>query len=306
MESQNEQRMAQTIMKTVRRLQLPFKLDEITEGKGDCFPLAIIAQCRRPEVFQELDEPIRIIVSQRNPNAFRKEVQQFMTKSINQHILKFRETYEEVLATLEKKTWSEYWGVMTRQYEWVDFIFIQGTAWYLNHDIIIITTSNTEDKPYITISGNLADENLPCKGVPLTIGSLTNSHYQSLLPAIKMYTKDQIKRTKAANPIILTLTEKQKTVQTIKEIPNLNCRTEFPDLASMNKNYRKEQHVRNKITKSKPDNITKEEKSNESHQQEVILNVNQEWSKHSEFQYKSEKSILNFKFKSNRFFVRKT
>ena len=103
MESQNEQRMAQTIMKTVRRLQLPFKLDELTEGKGDCFPLAILAQCRRPEVFQELDEPIRIIISQRNPNAFRKEVQQFMTKSINQHILKFRETYEEVLATLEKK-----------------------------------------------------------------------------------------------------------------------------------------------------------------------------------------------------------
>ena len=171
MESQNEQRMAQTIMKTVRRLQLPFKLDEITEGKGDCFPLAIIAQCRRPEVFQELDEPIRIIISQRNPNAFRKEVQQFMTKSINQHILKFRETYEEVLATLEKKTWSEYWGVMTRQYEWVDFIFIQGTAWYLNHDIIIITTSNTEEHPYMASSGNIGDENLPCKGIPLILGS---------------------------------------------------------------------------------------------------------------------------------------
>ena len=107
MESQNEQRMAQTIMKTVRRLQLPFKLDEITEGKGDCFPLAIIAQCRRPEVFQETDEPVRIVISQRNPNALRKAVQQFMTKSIHKQ-------YEEVLAAFEKKTWTEYWDVMTR------------------------------------------------------------------------------------------------------------------------------------------------------------------------------------------------
>ena len=235
MESQNEQRMAQTIMKTVRRLQLPFKLDEITEGKGDCFPLAIIAQCRRPEVFQELDEPIRIIISQRNPNALRKAVQQFMTKSINKRILKFRENYEEVLAALEKKTWTEYWDVMTRQYEWVEFIFIQGTAWYLSHDIIIITTSNTEENPYITISGNLADENLPCKGVPLVIGSLTNSHYQSLLPVTRRYQECQIKRTKAANPIFLTLSEKQNTAKNIKSIQNLNSRTEFPDLASVSR-----------------------------------------------------------------------
>ena len=55
MGSQNEQKIAQEIMKTVRRLQLPFKLDEITEGRGNCFPLAILAQGRRPEIFRELN-----------------------------------------------------------------------------------------------------------------------------------------------------------------------------------------------------------------------------------------------------------
>ena len=52
---QNEQRIAQEIMKTIRRLQLPLKLDEITEGKGNCFPLATLAQGRRPEIFRELN-----------------------------------------------------------------------------------------------------------------------------------------------------------------------------------------------------------------------------------------------------------
>ena len=71
----------------------------------------------------------------------------------------------------------------------------------------------------------------------MVIGSLTNSHYQSLLPVTRRYQECQIKRTKAANPIFLTLTEKQNKVKSIKSIPNLNSRTEFPDLASESRKY---------------------------------------------------------------------
>ena len=42
-----EERIAAEIMKTVRRLELPLELDEITEGRGNCFPLSIFAQGRR-------------------------------------------------------------------------------------------------------------------------------------------------------------------------------------------------------------------------------------------------------------------
>ena len=55
MATEDKKRIALEIMKTVRRLQLPFKLDEITKGKGNCFLLAIQAQCRRPEVLKELE-----------------------------------------------------------------------------------------------------------------------------------------------------------------------------------------------------------------------------------------------------------
>ena len=63
MASQNEQRIANEIMKTVRRLQLPLKLDEITEGRGNCFPLAILAQGRRQEIFQKLKSTTQIIMN---------------------------------------------------------------------------------------------------------------------------------------------------------------------------------------------------------------------------------------------------
>ena len=58
MATQDEKRIGKEILNTARRLNLPVKLDEITEGKGDCFPLAVIAQCRRSEIFSKLTKPV--------------------------------------------------------------------------------------------------------------------------------------------------------------------------------------------------------------------------------------------------------
>ena len=44
-----EEKIAQDIMKAVTRLGLPLRLDKITEGRGNCFPLALIAQCKRKD-----------------------------------------------------------------------------------------------------------------------------------------------------------------------------------------------------------------------------------------------------------------
>ena len=46
MATADEIRIAHEIMKAVRRLQIPLKLDEITEGRGNCFPLSVLAQCK--------------------------------------------------------------------------------------------------------------------------------------------------------------------------------------------------------------------------------------------------------------------
>ena len=81
MASHNEQRIAEEIMKTVRRLQLPLKLDEITEGKGNCFPLSILAQGRRVEIYRELNQRTQTIIDQNNPTLLRKEIVNFMIQS---------------------------------------------------------------------------------------------------------------------------------------------------------------------------------------------------------------------------------
>ena len=182
MESQNERRIALEILKKIRRLQLPLKLDDITEGRGNCFPLATLAQCRRREILQSLDRSTQNLVQQNDPTLLRRAVYSFMATSRNQKIKEYKRRYEEVLAALDNKSWREYWEVMIRNYEWVDYIFIQSTAWFLGHDIIIVTTTSTEGHPYMTISGNLVDENISCPGIELTIGSKSQVHYQSLLP----------------------------------------------------------------------------------------------------------------------------
>ena len=47
---------------------------------------------------------------------------------------------------------------------------------------MIVNTTNNDDNPVIIISGNIADETQACPGAMLTIGSKSNSHFQSLLP----------------------------------------------------------------------------------------------------------------------------
>ena len=56
-----ERRIGNEILRKIRSLQLPLELDEITEGRGNCFPLAILAQCRRPKIFQHLDESMKYL-----------------------------------------------------------------------------------------------------------------------------------------------------------------------------------------------------------------------------------------------------
>ena len=97
-------------------------------------------------------------------------------------IVEFRKRYDSVVAAIDGTTWNQYWGKMSSRYEWIDYTFIQSTAWFLNHDILIVTTSSTEHDPYMRIQGNLLGENLNSYFPPLIMGCKTNSHYQSLLP----------------------------------------------------------------------------------------------------------------------------
>ena len=240
MASQDERRIAAEILKTVRRLDLPLKLDTITEGKGNCFPLSILAQCRRSEIFQKLDNSVQALIMKNDPTLLRNAVNSFMTKSEHPTIKAYKQRYEQVLSVIDQRTWEEYWNTMIRNYEWVDYIFIQSTAWYLRHDIIIVTTSSTEQHPYMTISGNLDDCNIPCPGIELTIGSKSQVHYQSLLPLTVKIEKWRVKYEVPEDTINLkVLTSANSDSTSISKFekeksfkfPDISSKVEFPTLS---------------------------------------------------------------------------
>ena len=172
-------------MTVVNKLNLPLITDRITEGKGNCFPIAILDQCKRPEVLSKLPASTKKIVLKNNNDGqmqLRIAVKKFIKTSDHRNTTQFRINYQENVATANNENWDQYWHRMTQDKVWADYIFIQATAWFLKHDIMIVTTSNTNENPIITISGNIEDESIPCPGATLTLGSKSNSHYQSLLP----------------------------------------------------------------------------------------------------------------------------
>ena len=177
-----EVKIAREIMENITRLKLPLYLDAITEGKGNCFPLALIAQCKRKEIWNELPHSVQLLISEECPTKIRQAVKEFMLVPKYDTIRNFKNNYEEVLALIDDLDWYDYWDKMSQDQVWVDSTFVQGAAWFLGHDILVVTTSGTESDPYMRISGNLSGENIHSSNTPLIIACKSNSHYQSVLP----------------------------------------------------------------------------------------------------------------------------
>ena len=180
-----ERSIAKEIMDIVNQRGLPLILDKLTEGKGNCFPIAILDQCKRPEILKELSVTTKAIVKQetnRGQMQLRTAVKFFIRTSKHPNVAKYKAEYQATVAQANKENWDKYWTRIVQNEVWADYTFIQLTAWYLNHDIMIVNTTNNDDNPVIVISGNMADQKVACPGAMLTIGSKSNCHYQSLLP----------------------------------------------------------------------------------------------------------------------------
>ena len=302
MATEDEQRIAHEILMAVRRLQLPLKLDEITEGRGNCFPLSVLAQCRRLEIFQKLSFHTQNLIQQGNPTLLRRAVHLFMENSQSRRIQEYKRTYQEILSALDNKTWREYWDVMVRNYEWVDYIFIQSAAWFLGHDILIVTTTSTEGHPYITISGNLIDEYIPCPGIPLTIGSKPNVHYQSLLPVEVRVPRKRIEPSLPENTINLKVSELKSSDQA--RFPKLESKGEFPDLI-FSKDRKQSQPTtlkRRSARQTNPINMNSNREQNNLKPDPPPNDIesHQKCNENKTFKYRQESSILNFQFMTDK------
>ena len=168
-------------MNALSRCQLDWRLDSITEGDGNCFPRAVVQQCQRVHVQENLGNIQKY--NSKNHRSLRTAVCQFMLNPGLPCIENYKKTYMENVFPETRMFWEDYWIGMSQDKVWVDDKFIQGTAWYLCQDIWIATTGSTPEQPYITYSGNSENQTMPCPGIPLLIGYQLNLHYQSLLPS---------------------------------------------------------------------------------------------------------------------------
>ena len=168
---------------TIRRCNLQLKLDNATEGYGNCFPNAIVQQCRRPEIRKWLqkNKPWAIVNSQQ---SLRNKVTNFSLKSGHNTIADLKRKYDNELDQANNISWTGYWNKMSQEGIWVEHMFVQVTAWYLGMDIQILTTSAAPKYPFINIHGDINNLDTPASGPTLLIGNYTNVHYQSLLPQI--------------------------------------------------------------------------------------------------------------------------
>ena len=112
----------------------------------------------------------------------RLKVTNFALKSRHATIADLGKTYEEEIQQVEGRSWTQYWNEMAQDGTWVDQMFVQMIAWYMELDISILTTSSLPENPFISISGNINKNPGVTNGPPLLLGNYTNVHYQSLLP----------------------------------------------------------------------------------------------------------------------------
>ena len=166
----------------IQRCNLQLKMDNPTEGFGNCFPNAIVQQCRRPEVriWLQKNKPSAIFNGQQ---SLRNKVTHFAMKSSHRAVTDLKRRYEQEIGPVDNKSWSDYWYNMAQDGTWVDHIFIQMVAWYMELDLLILTTSSQPENPFIFISGNINNIPAPDSIPPLLLGNYTNVHYQSLLLA---------------------------------------------------------------------------------------------------------------------------
>ena len=179
----SERQYADEILATCRSLKLQMKLDRLTKGEGNCFMVSILQQLRSIEIYSHLNDEMKLLADKMDPMKLRKQVTTFIQSRYHPEIINLENSYyPDPDVQDDPQTWDQYWQRMLENCQWPSQYFVQATAWFLRHDLRIITTSSTRARPFIKISGNINDpDKAPEHAAPLWLGLKTDIHYQSLL-----------------------------------------------------------------------------------------------------------------------------
>ena len=162
---EKERELADKIMDSMRENKIgdQFRIDRLTRGSGNCFMVATLQQCNRPEVYEGATPEVKDMADRMDQMLFRKCVRSWIQRNAGHpKIIRMREFYDMVQQVRKSegrdtKTWEEYWNYMLHDGHWADNWFVQATAYYLKVNLWIIDTSCNEEHPYFEREGNLED-----------------------------------------------------------------------------------------------------------------------------------------------------
>ena len=178
--------MAEEFTSAIQRCGLPLKLDEATQGDGNCWVRAVVQQLERPEMRQQLNNRTREILNVRKSErhlVLKSRIAEFATTSRHPNILDIKETFRtEGQGQADNISWEDHWRSLKKDKEWSDEVMVQATAWFTEMDIQLVMTTGMPEEPFKMIGGNMDDRIKDCPGFPMWIGYKNNIHYQSLLP----------------------------------------------------------------------------------------------------------------------------
>ena len=89
--------MKEEFTSAIQRCGLPLKLDEATEGDGNCWVRAVVQQLERPEMRQQLNDRTREILKVRKSErhlVLKSKISEFATTSRHPTILDIKETFK--------------------------------------------------------------------------------------------------------------------------------------------------------------------------------------------------------------------
>ena len=208
-----EREIANEIIAQIRKKGLDYKLDDLTRGRGDCFPIAILQQCRRNEIKKDISPLIQFAAEKLDYMILRKEIRKFVyDNENNEKIMDMKEQWNEGAGLSLGKSWDEFWNSMIKPGIWVDQPFIQATAWYFRKNIEIINSSSQRTRTII--DGEF--ENIithPC----ILVGFKPESHYQSILPHSNELDKEVRSKSPSSSHILNKKTLQKKNKKKLKE-----------------------------------------------------------------------------------------
>ena len=95
-----ERALSDTIVTYIKKHKLKYKLDKLTRGKGNCFPIAVLQQLARSDIIASLESDIREIAQNLDHQELRRRVKHFVFTSNDDRLVNLKVNFDQSMTAL--------------------------------------------------------------------------------------------------------------------------------------------------------------------------------------------------------------